>query len=394
MKKTNIIETREFFKKAGYELLENEAKGVDYRYKCQDCHGYLYSRSLRSIKHQLKTNKSDNVMTFSTKNLYFYENMLYYMTNHVHNGTILLSKKEDIINIDMPLTFKCGECGREFHTSWHKFRNKNDKCCNFCYNRKVSCGEISNNHKDSNKFHLKAKEKGLIVLDGPQIRYHDKIVVQDLEGYRGEIIASSLMRGSNFEKFSVSNPFTIDNLRVYAFKHNWDCIIYNQEFKGTKSPIKMMCSCGRDFTVDTTHFIGGKFQCNECRVKQSNIAKLVEIYLIEKNLSYQKEKVFKDCKNKKPLPFDFYLTDYNACIEVDGIGHYRPVAFNGDKEKAEEIFIQRKNNDEIKNKYCKNNNIPLLRLPFWIIERKEYHDYINNFLSSLSRLTTLINNND
>ena len=83
---------------------------------------------------------------------------------------------------------------------------------------------------------------------------------------------------------------------------------------------------------------------------------------------YQKEKRFDDCVYDKTLPFDFYLPDYHSCIEVDGIGHYRPVAFGGNKEQARIIYSKRVITDDIKTKYCEENNIPLLRLPFWEIE--------------------------
>ena len=383
-KKITLEETQKFFSELGLAILEEtESKGVEYEYKCADKEGYLYSRSLRSVKHQLKHNKTEYTHTFSTKNKFFYCNLLHYIELNVDNGTTLLSEEKDICNIDQKLRFKCGECGREFSSTWHTFVHKQDKCCPFCFNRKRSAGEVKGNHKDSNIFHEKAREKGIIILDGPQIRYHDKVMIQDKDGYKGMVSASRILSESYFDRFSVKNPFSIDNLRVYAFLNNWDCVIYNQEYKGDKGKIKMMCSCGNDFEVSTTHFLEGKFQCNECRVKQSFIAKTVQNYLENKQIDFVKEKTFNGCKHIKVLPFDFYLTKYNACIEVDGIGHYRPVAFNGNKEQAKSIYEQRVINDKIKTEFCEVNKIPLLRLPFWIIEQNEYSEPIDNFIFSI-----------
>lgn len=382
-KKFTLEQIQDIFSNFGLTVLETEAKGIDYKYKCTDKEGYLYSRSAHSAQSTFKKGRKNNGHIFSTKNPYFYENMLHYIKKYVDNKTVLLTPKDEVKNIDQKLKFRCGECGREYSSTWHSFFNKKEKCCVFCFNQKRKYGEISCNHKDSNKFHIEAKERNLIVLDGPQIHYHDKIVVQDSNGYRGVIWASRLLEGSNFEKFSVRNPFTIDNLRIFAFLHGWDCIIYNQEYKGDKIPLKMLCSCGNEFTVDTNHFVTGKFQCNECRIKQSHIAKMVQNYLDESRISYEKEKTFIDCINQKKLPFDFYLSDYNACIEVDGIGHFRPVAFGGNKEEAQNIYNQRIINDSIKNKYCKDNNIPLLRIPFWEIEKGNYKELIDNFILSI-----------
>ena len=60
------------------------------------------------------------------------------------------------------------------------------------------------------------------------------------------------------------------------------------------------------------------------------------------------------------MPFDFYLPDYNACIEYDGQQHFEPIDFFGGEEKFKKT-IQR---DEIKTNYCLVNNIRLLRIRY------------------------------
>lgn len=382
-KKFTIEQVKEIFEQFELTVLEDEAKGIDYRYKCMDKEGYLYSRSVHSAQATLKRGRKNNGHIFSIKNPYFYENMIHYMDNSVTNGTVLLSKKEEIKNIDQYLKFRCGECGKEYSTTWHIFLRNDDHICNFCFKRKRARGETNTNHKDTNKFHMEAQKRGLIILDDCNIKYHSRILVQDTNGYRSLMAPNSIMRGSSFERFSVRNPYTIDNIRIFAFNKGWDCIVYNQEYKGDKIPLKFMCACGNDFYVDINHFVDGKYQCNECRLKQSAIAAKVELWLNQNHIVYSKEKKFDDCKNKKPLPFDFYLDDFNACIEVDGVGHYRPVAFGGRKEEAQNIYEQRVQNDLIKTEYCKNNNIPLLRLPFWIIENDGYEGLLYDFILSI-----------
>lgn len=382
-KKFTIEQVKEIFEQFELTVLEDEAKGIDYRYKCMDKEGYLYSRSVHSAQATLKRGRKNNGHIFSTKNPYFYENMIHYMDNNVTNGTVLLSKKEEIKNIDQYLKFRCGECGKEYSATWHIFLRNDDHICNFCFKRKRARGETNTNHKDTNKFHIEAQKRGLIILDDCNIKYHSRILVQDTNGYRSLMAPNSIMRGSSFERFSVRNPYTIDNIRIFAFNKGWDCIVYNQEYKGDKIPLKFMCACGNDFYVDINHFVDGKYQCNECRFRQSAIAAKVELWLNKNHIVYSKEKKFDDCKNKKPLPFDFYLDDFNACIEVDGVGHYRPVAFGGRKEEAQDIYEQRVQNDLIKTEYCKNNNIPLLRLPFWIIENDDYEGLLYDFILSI-----------
>ena len=62
----------------------------------------------------------------------------------------------------------------------------------------------------------------------------------------------------------------------------------------------------------------------------------------------------------KRLRFDFYLPEYNTCIEYDGRQHFTPVEVFG----GEEGYFKTKKRDGIKNKYCKDNNIGSLRIPY------------------------------
>jgi hypothetical protein len=58
------------------------------------------------------------------------------------------------------------------------------------------------------------------------------------------------------------------------------------------------------------------------------------------------------------------LPDYNICIEYDGIQHFESVDYFG----GELGFINTQMRDNIKNEYCKNNNIKLIRIPYWDYE--------------------------
>ena len=48
-------------------------------------------------------------------------------------------------------------------------------------------------------------------------------------------------------------------------------------------------------------------------------------------------------------------------IEYDGKQHFEPIKHYG----GDIAFAELKKRDEIKNEYCKANNITLLRIPYW-----------------------------
>lgn len=101
-----------------------------------------------------------------------------------------------------------------------------------------------------------------------------------------------------------------------------------------------------------------------CIKKSSGEDKICSL-LQELNIIFDAEKFFNDCKNPKTqrlLPFDFYLPDYNTCIEYDGELHYKTKNTGWDTEEKLKLTQYR---DNIKTQFCKDNNIKLIRIPYW-----------------------------
>ena len=87
---------------------------------------------------------------------------------------------------------------------------------------------------------------------------------------------------------------------------------------------------------------------------------------MSKSVDFISEYTYNDCKNKYVLRFDFAILNKDksvkSLIEYDGEQHFKPVDYFG----GEDGYKQTVYRDEIKNQYCKNNNIPLLRLPYYL----------------------------
>lgn len=84
-------------------------------------------------------------------------------------------------------------------------------------------------------------------------------------------------------------------------------------------------------------------------------------WLAQNNISFIKEYSFSDCRDQNALPFDFYLPEHNILIEFDGAQHYKPVDYFGGQDAFEKVQLH----DSIKTKYCLDNNIKLIRIPYW-----------------------------
>jgi len=116
------------------------------------------------------------------------------------------------------------------------------------------------------------------------------------------------------------------------------------------------------------HYRVGCYKCyqyNNMSIGETAIKNFLE----RKNIEYVNEHSFEDCKSDTDsnLRFDFYIPKKNMCIEFDGRQHYSPVEhFGGEEKFKRQVFL-----DSIKDNYCKNKNIPLLRIPYWEINNIE-----------------------
>jgi len=128
------------------------------------------------------------------------------------------------------------------------------------------------------------------------------------------------------------------------------------------SVIKVLIICrehGEFEQIPNTHIIGGG--CPKCNRSKGEY--LIENFLLKNNINFYTQFMFEDCRLINPLKFDFYLYDYNICIEFDGVQHYA-------KDNSESYFYDEtiKIRDGIKTDYCKSNNIKLIRIKYHSIK--------------------------
>ena len=116
----------------------------------------------------------------------------------------------------------------------------------------------------------------------------------------------------------------------------------------------------------------GDSDAHEKLLKQSKIKE----YLNTHNVDFEPQHTFKDCKDIQVLQFDFYLSNYNACIEYDGRQHFMPIDYFG----GQQGFESTQRRDAIKTNYCTTNNIPLLRIRY----DEDISSALDNFLDSLT----------
>lgn len=126
--------------------------------------------------------------------------------------------------------------------------------------------------------------------------------------------------------------------------------------------------CGNIFPSTPNNFLAGN-RCPHCYLSKGE--QKIANYLDKKSITYKQEVTFSDLKMESLLRYDFGIYSKSkeliALIEYDGQHHFKPIEiWGGDKE-----FEKTLERDKIKDNYAIENNIYLLRIPYWEFDNVE-----------------------
>lgn len=120
--------------------------------------------------------------------------------------------------------------------------------------------------------------------------------------------------------------------------------------------------CGHIYEITPHNFLDSGNRCPKCGSSKGETE--TEGILKELNMNYEPQYIFDDLLSDlgNPLRFDFAIFDKDNNLsflyEYDGEFHYKKIYEDHDFEG--QVY-----RDNLKNKYCKQNNIDLLRIPYW-----------------------------
>lgn len=147
-------------------------------------------------------------------------------------------------------------------------------------------------------------------------------------------------------------------------------------YESTRSKIDILHkTCGEKTPLTYKNFSLGK-RCKYCAAKSntSKASQLLMRLLKQVSIDFEDEKTFEDCFNPMTgykLPFDFYIPKLNLLIEIDGEQHFIPIEQWG----GEKSLKNNKYRDYIKDKFCIDNNIRLIRIPLLNVNNLKKNNY-------------------
>ena len=163
------------------------------------------------------------------------------------------------------------------------------------------------------------------------------------------------------------------NLLNQVFNHL--TVIKKTKKRNSSGSIIWQCKCdcpnNTIIEVDTHSLTSGATQSCGCLISKGE--EKIAMLLTQYGIPFIKQKTFEDCKFPDSgylAKFDFYVNN-EYIIEFDGIQHFQDVEFFKNNN-----YSSIKMRDDIKTKWCKDNNIPLIRIPYNILDKLTINDLL------------------
>ena len=143
----------------------------------------------------------------------------------------------------------------------------------------------------------------------------------------------------------------------------FDYSLVAQHYVNADTPVPIICRVHGQFWQEPYNHQGGR-RCPVC--KESNGENEVRRWLEDHSIGYVKEWTEHDCVDSKPLRFDFYIPDYDAVVEFDGIQHYEADSrwWEPDQKKRQDATELLQLHDWLKDEWCKENGLAMVRIRY------------------------------
>lgn len=275
--------------------------------------------------------------------------------NNINSNIEVLGEYE---TNDKPLQCKCKIDGHIWNAKPHSLLQNHG--CPECYRR-----ESNIRTNDEFALEMKAKHPTIVPLDefkntGSVMKF--KCTVCD---YEWQTAPNVLLNRKDYGCPKCANHYKIpEDEIIERLKSANPYVRYIDGYKGIEHHANFEClKCGHKWHTPMNSVLQGR-GCPHCNLSHGALE--IEKTLNNLSIDYETEYRFDDCKDDRSLPFDFYIPSKNICIEYDGEQHFMPVRFRKgtSQQTIQDKFESQKRRDKIKDDYCKNNGITLIRIPY------------------------------
>lgn len=148
-------------------------------------------------------------------------------------------------------------------------------------------------------------------------------------------------------------------------------LVIDRDGSDARGEAKWLCQCdckAKSFiSVLGSNLRSGHTTSCGCNRVSRGEQKIIDI-LVDNNIPFVREYSTNDLGQFR---FDFYLINEGYCIEYDGETHFK---CNLHGWHDEEHFLKQQERDAIKNQWCRDNGVPLIRIPYTHYDKLNIED--------------------
>lgn len=266
----------------------------------------------------------------------------------------------------------CDYCGAEYTMMYYDYNKREDKTKDVCSQKCRALKQYENSKEIRAKYQFDKVRDVCEMYDYELLTKEEDFTTTRMDirfvckkhGMQ-KMMMDNFIHGHkcyfcSYEERGNNLKHSIEYIKSMIESYNNNKLLNFKDYLGSSvRNLKIECgSCGNIYITSFSDYMNNmQIRCKSCANKESVSERRIREFLTDNEIIFEQEKTYDDCRDINKLPFDFYLPKYNLIIEFDGQHHFYEIG-RGNYETT-------KKHDEIKNQYCKDNNINLLRIPYW-----------------------------
>lgn len=300
-------------------------------------------------------------------------------------GKLTVIEKTNLRDSSQRIIWRCiCECGEERLVNTSALTGNQITACETCSKNKGN--EKRKNTLSNQKIRndlTGQRFNRLLVLEPTDKRANDRCIIWKCQCDCGNIVevSSKSLKQNNTKSCGCLNTETRMALG-HDNKIDLTGMIFGRltviEDSGKRSNNNVLwrcqCECGAQPLIKGNSLRSGVSSCG-CLLSKGEAA--ISKLLTENNIPFEVQKTFDDCvftDSNRKARFDFWVNN-KYLIEYDGQQHFEanpsPKSWN-----TEANLIETQKRDKIKNDWCVNNNIVLIRIPYTKLETLTIEDLL------------------
>ena len=235
------------------------------------------------------------------------------------------------------------------------------------------------------QMHKIAAQRGGLCLSNNYVNAHTHLKWKCKYGHEWEAIPNNIKRGRwcpvcGIERGAQKQRSGIEEMKTLAQARGGKCL--SDVYINTDTKLKWMCSKEHIWEAIPDAVKRGTW-CPVCNTSKSeNICRIFFENIFNNKFPPSWPDWLRN-KSGQVLQLDGYCETLGIAFEYQGIQHYSPDTYLGQKSKIS--FQKLQEHDEIKKKLCRNHGIKLFQIPYLVLEKANLKEKVSSLRKFIKR---------